>query len=431
MREIASLLRDEEEGERMLQREEDRKLEVQFASSSATDSLLAGIATLIVTLFFIVANRQMTKRAQSEKALRITEDRYYSLVENSLDGIFVSSLEGTLLYVNPAGRDLIGQSEEQIVGTDSLNFIHPDDLQDARRILKDLVAGKEDRIKIEARVKPKKGPSRWIEATANKAKFGYDQDVIFASYRDVTDRKAADWALRDSEDRYRQASERLQGLSRRLLEVQEAERHQLAVELHDEMGQLLTAIQMNLKSIQTFQDAKTIPDSLEESSKLLEQLLEQVRNLSLELRPLVLDHLGLVPALRWYFDRLAQRGSLKVEFKSKFTQERFSPQIETTCFRIAQEALTNVLRHSHAKHVNVELDKNNQELNLTITDDGIGIDTEQVEHKIKEHMNFGIEGMRERVSLVNGIFDIHSMKGAGTKITVRIPLTTNANNKVS
>jgi PAS domain S-box-containing protein len=429
MTEIVNLLREEEEHERSLQQEEDRELEVRFRNDSATDSLFAGITTLIVTLFFIVANRQSTKRAQTEKALQISEDRYYSLIENGLDGIFVSNLEGTLLYVNPAGRELTGQSNEQLIGTQWLKVIHPEDQKLIRMSLNNVVTGIEDSIRVEARVNPKNGPIRWIEASANKAMFGHNQEVIIASCRDITDRRGTEQALRESEERYREAGVRLQNLSRRLIEIQEIERHQLAVELHDEMGQLLTAIQMNLKSIQTFEDAKTKPAYLEESLKLLGQLLEQVRNLSLELRPLVLDHLGLVPALRWYVDRLAQRGVIKAEFKSKITQERFTPQIETTCFRIAQEALTNALRHSQAKHVKVELTRDDSKLILTISDDGIGIDTEEVERRMKEGMSFGIEGMRERASLVNGTFNLSLNEGSGTTIAVGIPLVLDANNK--
>jgi signal transduction histidine kinase len=145
--------------------------------------------------------------------------------------------------------------------------------------------------------------------------------------------------------------ERLQLLSRQLLDAQEAERRSLALELHDRLGQDLTALKLQLQSIKQLQDWPAIKQRLDQGVASLEEGLQQVRDLSLELRPSVLDDLGLAAALRWYFDRQAQAAGIGVEFDLQELAVRPDEEIEITCFRVAQEALTNTLRHANARQV--------------------------------------------------------------------------------
>jgi signal transduction histidine kinase len=220
----------------------------------------------------------------------------------------------------------------------------------------------------------------------------------------------------------RTTNERLQVLSQRMVEVQEAERRLIARELHDEIGQTLTAVKINLQALQRSANVAENRAILEESVSVVERALQQVRNLSLDLRPSLLDDLGLVPALRWYVDRQAQRAGFTIVFTADSLEARLSPELEIACFRLAQEALTNVARHARAKRVLVELHKRDTELELTIRDDGVGFDVQSALERALRGASLGLLGMDERVSLVGGQMRIESVPMQGTEIHARFPL---------
>jgi len=210
--------------------------------------------------------------------------------------------------------------------------------------------------------------------------------------------------------------ERLQTLSRRLAQVQETERSSIARELHDEIGQSLTVMKINLQAMQHSPEGSALAPGLAESINAVERTLQKVRNLSLDLRPSLLDDLGLVPALRWYADRQAQRAEFTAHFSADLPETRLPPEIETTCFRIAQEALTNVMRHAQAQHVYVELQQHDGMLQLSVRDDGVGFDVEAALERAIHGASLGLLGMDERAQLAGGRLEISSTLGHGTEV---------------
>jgi signal transduction histidine kinase len=216
----------------------------------------------------------------------------------------------------------------------------------------------------------------------------------------------------------------LQILSRRLLNVQESERRVIARELHDEVGQALTAAKLNLQSIQKQPEALSLQARLKECAEIINLALQQVRSLSLDLHPAVLDDLGMIPAVRWFVDREAQRGEFNAQVRAKDLPERFPPEIELVGFRVVQEALTNISRHAHAKNVTVEFWQNDSDLHLFIRDDGIGFDKEATLQKVMKSDSLGLLSMQERIMLIDGHFEINSTPGMGTEIHACIPLNT-------
>jgi signal transduction histidine kinase len=220
----------------------------------------------------------------------------------------------------------------------------------------------------------------------------------------------------------RAGRQRLQSLSKQLLEVQEAERRHIARELHDEIGQALTAVKVNLQAALRLRELSSLPPYLEESIGIVERTLQQVRNLSLDLRPSLLDDLGVVAALRWYIDRQAGRAGFQAQFIAEPPFLRLPPEIETTCFRVVQEALTNIVRHAQAEHVQVELKKIQDELELSIHDDGVGFDIRSVLERAAGDLSVGLFGMQERVQLAGGQIEIDSDLDLGTTIQVSFHL---------
>lgn len=219
----------------------------------------------------------------------------------------------------------------------------------------------------------------------------------------------------------RGAGERLQTLSRQLMTMQENERRTLARELHDEIGQSLTAVKINLLALRR-QGRDSLEERVNDSLDLVDHTIERVRALSLALRPSVLDDLGLQAALRWYLDRHAQRAALVIQLTYEVAIPRLPIEVETACFRIVQEALTNVLRHAQAHHVQVVVREDEGRLCLSICDDGVGFDVAAAQARAARGSSLGILGMEERLALVGGYLEFDSAPMRGTCLRAFLPL---------
>lgn len=225
-----------------------------------------------------------------------------------------------------------------------------------------------------------------------------------------------------AEESLRAAGERLHLLSQRLIEIQETERRHLARELHDEIGQALTATKLNLESLAREAEPAARSKRTTDSIAMVEHLLQTVRNLSLNLRPPMLDDLGLVAALRWLLDQHARTTGREVNFNHMLLDDRFTPVIETACFRVAQEALTNVTRHSKARTVQVELRQEERRLTLSVRDDGTGFNVVDARHRATKGGSLGLLGMEERVTFTGGQLSVTSSAEGGTELRAWFPL---------
>jgi signal transduction histidine kinase len=230
--------------------------------------------------------------------------------------------------------------------------------------------------------------------------------------RDITRRKRGEEALRASRKQF-------QALSRRLVDLQETSRRELASELHDRVGQNLTALSINLNVISSLLPSESyhsIGTHLDDSLKLVAETTDRIRDVMAELRPPVLDDFGLVAALRWYGREFAGRTGLEVEVQCPVPFPRLARERETSLFRIVQEALTNAARHAHARNVLITAEATPSKLMLTITDDGIGFDPSALDPKPA----WGMTIMRERALTAGGELLIESSPGKGTRVSVEV-----------
>jgi len=246
--------------------------------------------------------------------------------------------------------------------------------------------------------------------------------LAVASIRDLTERKEAEHQRDLLYLEIHASRERLALLSTRLLAAQETERRMIARELHDEIGQALTAVSVNLQTLQASPDTSDRSEILDESMTITQQTLRQVRDLSLDLRPSLLDGLGLGPALRWYLERQGQRLGFAISLEDDLGDVRYPPSIETTCFRVAQEAITNVVRHSNAQSVRVVVHRDAAQLHLIVEDDGSGFDVAAARERASHGHSMGLLGMEERATLAGGHLEIASAPGRGTRVTARLPV---------
>ena len=278
---------------------------------------------------------RIAERKRVEAALRESEERYRELFENARDAMYVHDLQGTYISINHAAEKLSGYSREEIVGHNFAEFVAVEHINNVRnRFCGKLAQRGETTYEVE--VIAKDGHRVPVEVSSRAI---YENGVMVGvqgTARDITERKLAQDAL--------------QMFSRQLIEAQEEERRRIARELHDQIGQVLTAVKMNLHTVQRVCNGAEAGPHIKDNIEAVDEALRLVRDLSVDLRPPLLDDLGLVTALHWYVDRYAKRTGLaaKVMVDLKDPNERFSRELETACFRIAQEGLTNVARHPRA-----------------------------------------------------------------------------------
>ena len=202
----------------------------------------------------------------------------------------------------------------------------------------------------------------------------------------------------------------------RAVEYQEAERKRISRELHDEVGQALTSILIRLKALEDETDTETIAERLDGLRYLTSESIEELRRLAVDLRPAILDHLGILPALRWYIQQLADQSELTIQFIGPEKIERLPEETELVLYRVAQEGLTNAIRHSKASQVEVVLEQSAHVLRLRVVDNGKGFDPQNLDRGL------GLVGIHERVELLKGKCGVDTMPGEGTRLWVEIPL---------
>ena len=355
---------------------------------------------------------RMAERKRTEVALRESEERYRELFENARDAIYVHDLEGNYTRVNRATETLTGYKREEIVGHNFAEFVPVEQLRYVRESFCAKVA-EQGETTYEIDVLAKDGRRVPVEVRSQAM---YENGVMVgvqSTARDITERKLA--------------QEGLKMFSRQLIEAQEDERRRIARELHDQVGQILTAIKMNLHNVQQASQASEVCH-IKDNIEAVDQALRLVRDLSVELRPPVLDDFGLVTALHWFVDRYKKRTGLDVNVVINMPDEneRFSRDLETACFRIAQEALTNIVRHAQANQALLRLVRDANVLLLSVKDNGVGFDPESLRKRAPRAATLGLISMQERAHAAGGTIEINSAISQGTEVRLMLPLETSS-----
>jgi PAS domain S-box-containing protein len=359
------------------------------------------------------AVQDVTERRLAEDALRASEERFQRFMDNSPALAWVKDEHGRYVYANRPHLQRNGLRLEELRGRTDFD-IRPAAV--ARRLreadLAALAAG--TTLELTETVPDPDGTPRHWQAFKFPFRDAAGVRYVGGMAVEVTER------LRDRQ-KLQEYAGHLQALSRRLLEVQEQERRRLARELHDEVGQVLTGVSLTLQSLRA-----ACPESaaqpLAEAVAVVARAIQQVRDLSLDLRPSMLDDLGLEAALRWYAQRLTRRAGLTVHLAEAPPGQRPPAAVETACFRVAQEALTNTVRHAGARHVWVDLIQDGAELHLIVRDDGAGFDVARARRRAAAGGSFGLLGMQERVDLLGGRLEVESSPAQGTCVHASFPL---------
>ena len=414
---------------------------------------------------------QVELQTQNEELRRSqieTEDarrKYSDLYDFAPIGYFTLDAQGVILEANLTGAALLGLSRRELARRGFRRFVKQEDQETFLNFCRQVFEGIKVRT-CELKLWRRSGDSLDARLTGIALEDGDGQRLCQVAVSDVSDWKEAQRAIeqahreleirmqertavlaqlqerslalkesndllevqiqerRRAEEQASRQRQQMEGLSRQLLRLQEVVRHRLALDLHDQLGQVLTGIRLNLQRVQRERDAAKAGERLADTISMLDGALGQVRQWSFDLRPPLLDDLGLVPALRWYLDSRVREFVIP-HLKAPRREKRFPPEVETTCFRVAQEALTNVVRHAKATHVWIECGHTARKLQLGIRDDGVGFDVVATQSRAAGGASLGLLGMQERVRLCGGSLEIKSSPGAGAEVVATIPLIDN------
>ena len=368
------------------------------------------------------------RQTRTENALRASELSYRRLFEAAQDGILILDLQqGRISDVNPFLTSLLGFSRREMIGK-TVGELSPFKDIEANKIMLGRLQKEGYVAYKDLPLETKDGRKIAVEFVSNVYRAG-DKQVIQCNIRDITARKEAEDQKNQLNAQLQQRvaereeySHRLQVLSRRVVEAQETERRHLARELHDEIGQALTVAQINLQMLTQSPAVDGMLPRLQESLQVVDRVLEQVHDIALNLRPSMLDDFGLAPALRWLTERQAALIGLRAKFHADTLAHRLDPVIETECFRVAQGALTNVVRHARAKTISVELLTEQGKLHLRVCDDGIGFDVAGLREKAVHGASLGLLSMEERAALAGGGLEFKCAPKQGTEVHAWFPL---------
>jgi PAS domain S-box-containing protein len=365
---------------------------------------------------FVYTFIDITDRRKSEEELRYSEEKYSTVVENSPTGIFIYR-DGKLEFANQKFFQMVGRSSSDLVSMDVADLIHPEDWPAVRETWRKRFLGVGASQDYECRIVTSTGEIRWISGRSILIRYRGETSLL-GNIQDITERHKAEQALRDSR-------EALHRLSTRLLSAQESERQRVARELHDSIGQSLSAIKFMVERAidgEAWPEGSRQPQALQAVVPVIQASVEEVRRISMALRPSTLDDLGLLATIAW-FTREFQATYPHIQVEKLIEVEEFEvpDQFKTNVFRILQEAMNNAAKHSHASKITVVLRQVLHDLQVMIVDDGVGFDPAGPR---REHASsgFGLASMRERAELFGGSLILTSAEGKGTMVIARWPL---------
>ena len=363
--------------------------------------------------------RQIARIRETKLALRESEKKYSTLVESALVGVYIVQ-DGKIEFANPKFADMFGYTRKELIGMNSLNLIHPEDRERVRKIREMRLSGKPAPEEYECRCIRKTGEV--IHTTRRNTLIRYrGKPAVSGNLADVTKRRQIEEALRESE-------KELKILSSQLLTAEETERKRIARELHDSIGQALSAIKFgvetSLGNLKPVADPSTLK-ILKAVIPIAQGAIEEVRRIVKDLRPSILDNLGILATIGWVCREFQNvYTGITIDTAIHLDEKDIPEHLRTVIYRVLLEALNNVAKHSGASEVRLGLEKSDGVIRLSIQDNGRGFNLAKIIALGTARRGFGLASMRERTELTSGKFAIQTSPSGGTRIQACWPIET-------
>jgi PAS domain S-box-containing protein len=362
--------------------------------------------------------RYAVERAKISEALRESEARFKGVFHGTAIGIALIGTKCRVLESNAAIRRMFGYGKKELHRLNFQKLLHPDDEKENKRLYQELIAGKREHYQVVNRYLQKNGQWMWANLTVSlPLKRKEESQFAIFMIEDITERMYAKEALRESE-------KKLRILSTKLLEAQEKERKLVAQELHDSIGASLAAIKYALENKLDKMGGAPEPEgiSLEQLISMVKETIDECRRISTDLRPSMLDDLGLLATIRWICRKFEKVYSgIRIESRFNIKEKDVPESLKVIIYRVLQEALNNVAKHSAADYVCLSLSKKNGIIELSVEDNGRGFDMNEIILHKDYAGGMGLAGMKERTELFDGQFKLYSDKNAGTRIKATWP----------
>jgi PAS domain S-box-containing protein len=394
---------------------------------------------------------------RAEEALRESEERFRQSFENANIGMALVGIDGRYLRVNIALSEMLGYSREELEHMGVPDLTYPDDLKLSKDFRLRSMRGEIISAQLEKRKVHRNGTIVWVHLTSSLLRDSQGKPLYFVSQlQDITARKRAEEALlqahqeleqrvqertqelrlaveqlqREVEDRQqaeealRESEQKLRYLASQILTAQELERKRISMDLHEGLGQSMTALKMYLRAIQRNLpiEMTEIREDFEGSQKLLKAMVEEVRRISRGLSPAILENLGLTAAFKRLLAEFSKIYGVAIKVNADDIQNLFSPQTEVNLFRIFQESLNNIAKHAQATQVSLTIAKQDGRVHFCIRDNGVGFDLDNILRKELISKGMGLAAMEERLRMIGAQLNISSQKGTGTEISFSIPI---------
>jgi PAS domain S-box-containing protein len=357
--------------------------------------------------------KQIFECEQAELALRESELKYATLVEDALIGVYIIQ-DRKIEFANDKFADIYGYSKDELIGMDSLDLVHPHDRPLVKKLREKRLKGQKVPAEYESKGLKKNGDIIWVMRSLSQINYK-GRPAISGIVADISKRRKAEEALRQSD-------KELRILSNQLLSAEEKERKRIARELHDGIGQALSAIKFSVENalLELRKTSNPIDlGSLESIIPLTQKTIEEVRRIVKDLRPSILDDLGILATIGWFCREFQDvYAGIRIETTIDVKEDEVPLYLKTMIYRIMQEALNNVAKHSQANYVHLQMRKTETGLELVIHDNGRGFNLDQAIALKTSHRGFGLASMRERAELSGASFEINSAAESGTTIRV-------------
>lgn len=394
---------------------EHRQLEEEIIQSRDELEVLVKYRTMELEASNEQLRNEIYIRKQQEKSLLIAEEKYRTVADFTYDGETWMNPEGAFIYVSPSCKRISGYTVKEFMENPALiiEIAHPDDRQLVRTHFYEDQKDEACFSSFDFRINTYAGEERWIGHHCQPV---FDANGKFigrrGSNQDITSRKKQESVLLDSQKHLRQLTQRIDAIA-------EEERTRIAREIHDELGHLLTALKYDMDVLinRSYLSMELVKGELDVMIGMIDSLVDSVRKIATELRPGILDHLGLFPAIEWQVKQFRLRTKICCSFSLSQMNVSFDNNETTIIYRIFQEILTNIIRHSKAKHVSVLLTKCDDLFILKVIDNGVGFEP----NSSNKTYSLGLMGMQERALSIGGEIYIESKQGKGTTITFILP----------